>query len=470
MRSPLERTDWALLAAYLLGAALGTLNSCLLVHDGAVFLAAGWLGDAWDLYLDQNTPRAVSNLLAFGPAWAARWAFAPSSRTYIVLAHALYFAAPLLPWLVLRAIEPQRLFSRLYLAITLPLIYFLLEVVIGFGLWMIWIALASDPARSQRQASVATLLLGALMAFTHPVTGLMSLFYLLVGGALVALGRPFPRRTLALAAGLTVLLIAAYFAAAKWLPATNPTVLVSVARIRYDYIDPRWMLATLAVFPMLAALWLLLLAPGADAGGLRYRLSPRAVLVVAALGLWFAAAGTGLLTWLYARHTAGYILALATALALVRPSEWAAQAHRPLRLYAAIAAVSFVSYNVDLFLYGRFVDRYLAPGVVDVDDNPQPAPWPPRFTKVDYPRVYFKWLAEPDYTRGLVVPSVGRYRLALAIYSFFRSDRRSVLFHRLPEGEWIPFECGPIDRALAQAHDALDRQFLTFLSGPYCVR
>jgi hypothetical protein len=36
----------------------------------------------------------------------------------------LYFAVPLVLWLMLRAIEAERLFSRLYLAIVLALIHF----------------------------------------------------------------------------------------------------------------------------------------------------------------------------------------------------------------------------------------------------------------------------------------------------------------------------------------------------------
>ena len=36
----------------------------------------------------------------------------------------LCFAALLVPWLILRVVEPQRIFSRLYLAIVLVLAYF----------------------------------------------------------------------------------------------------------------------------------------------------------------------------------------------------------------------------------------------------------------------------------------------------------------------------------------------------------
>jgi hypothetical protein len=163
-----DRNDTALLAAFVVIAGLGTWNNCLLFNDGIVLVSVGWLGDAWDLYFNQIAGRAVSTFTTFGPAWAARWAFDLSPGTYIVLAHTLYFAVPLALWLVIRAIEPQRAFSRLYLATTLVLIYFPSELIVGVGLWTIWIALLADPARSLRQVVVATLVLGLLMAFTHP--------------------------------------------------------------------------------------------------------------------------------------------------------------------------------------------------------------------------------------------------------------------------------------------------------------
>jgi hypothetical protein len=49
-----------LLAAFLLAAGLGTWTRCLLLNDGAVFMSAGWLGDAWHLYFHQIAGRAVS--------------------------------------------------------------------------------------------------------------------------------------------------------------------------------------------------------------------------------------------------------------------------------------------------------------------------------------------------------------------------------------------------------------------------
>jgi hypothetical protein len=199
-------------------------------------------------------------------------------------------------------------------------------------------------------------------------------------------------------------------------------------------------------------------------------LPPLALLVIAVLGMWLAAAGTGLLTWLYSRHTAAYVLALATALALTKPSLWVAEAHRPLMLYALIAAVAFVSYNADLFLFGRFVDRYPAQGVVDVEGS-RTAPWPPQYGGPAGARVYFKWVAGPDYLRDVLVPGYDWYRVTLAFYSYFRSDRQRVLFHPLsPHSDWIPFECPAVERARALPHDAQDRMFLTFLSEHYCVR
>lgn len=469
MRTKLARCDLALLATFVLAAALGTWTSCLLVNDGAIFLSVGWLGDAWDLYYSQDADRAVAMLLDYGPAWAARWAFDLSSRAYMTLAHALYFAVPLVLWLILRAIEPQRLFSRLYLAIVLALVYFPTELIAGLGLWMIWLALVSDPTRTVRQATIATALFGAALAFTHPSIALMSLLYLAVSGALAAFGRPVPRRSLIAVAVMTVLLLAAYLATSRWLSATNPTVLAALAVNRYDFIDPSWMLTTLVLFPALAAQWLLLLAPGTQSARLRWRLSPRAILIVAALGLWFAAAGTGLLTWLLARHTAPYVLALAMVLALASPSVWLIQARRPLMLYAAIAAVAAISYNVDLFLFGRFVDRYLTPGVVDVEAL-RSAPWPPQYAGPAGVRGYFKWAAGPDYLRDVVVPTYDWYRVTLAFYSFFRSNRQSVLYHPLGgPGDWLPFDCATVARTLTRVHDPQDQMLLTFLGERYCV-
>src|SRR5690242_9988933 len=98
MRTPLDRVDWALLSAYLLAAALGTWQACLLVNDGAVYLTAAWLGNAWDLFFDQNTGRAVSTLSQFGLAWALRPLFGASSAAFIAVAHVLYFAGPLALW------------------------------------------------------------------------------------------------------------------------------------------------------------------------------------------------------------------------------------------------------------------------------------------------------------------------------------------------------------------------------------
>jgi hypothetical protein len=135
-------------------------------------------------------------------------------------------------------------------------------------------------------------------------------------------------------------------------------------------------------------------------------------------------------------------------------------------LYAAIAAVAVVSYNVDLFLFGRFVDLHMAPGVVDVDK--QSVPWSTRFV-APTARIYFKWAAGPDYVRDVVVPTYDWYRVTLAFYSFFRSDRQSILFHRLGRpGEWLPYDCATLDRV--RASDEQDRFFLTFLSQNYCVR
>jgi hypothetical protein len=468
MTPPLERTDWALLSAYLLAAVLGTCTSALLINDGAIFLAAGWLGDSWNLYFSQDADRVVSMLLTYGPAWAARAAFDLSANAYIVLAHAFYFAVPLGLWLLVRGAETHRLFSRLYLAISLPMIYFPTEQIHGIGIWLIWLALVSDPARAVRRALVITVAFGIVLGLTHPSIAMMSLLYLAVGIALTAFRRPVPRQSLIAAALMSVLLVVAYLMTSRWLAATNPTVLAALAVNRYDYVDPRWMLATMALFPALAALWLLLLAPGAQSARLRWHLTPRILWIIAALGVWFAAAGTGLLTWLYARHTAPHVLALAVALALVAPALWLAYATRPLMLYAAVVAAAVVSYNVDLFLFGRFLDRHSAPGMVDVDKL-EPRPWPPRYGGASAAGIAFKWTAGPNYVRDVVVPVYDWHRVTLAFYSFFRSDRQSILFHRLgSHGDWLPYHCAALARV--KPRDDRDAAFVAFLSANYCVR
>ena len=141
-----DRCDIALLAAFILSAGLGTWNNCLLFNDGIILVSVGWLGDAWDLYFNQIAGRAVSTFTTFGPAWLVRWAFDISSGAYIILAHALYFAVPLVFWLVIRAVEPQLAFSRLYLAVVLVLVYFPTELIVGTSTWVIWAALFSTPS------------------------------------------------------------------------------------------------------------------------------------------------------------------------------------------------------------------------------------------------------------------------------------------------------------------------------------
>ncbi len=92
---------------------------------------------------------------------------------------------------------------------------------------------------------------------------------------------------------------------------------------------------------MLAVLWLLLIAPGLDGAALRWRLAWPVIVGLAAIGLWFAFNGTNILTWIFARQTAPYALALALALALASPAAtWLAAARLPLILFAALIATA----------------------------------------------------------------------------------------------------------------------------------
>lgn len=451
-------------------ALLGTLNNCLLVNDGGVQLSSGWLGNAWELYLGQLAARAVSMLVSFGPAWAAREMFDLGPSSYVVVAHILYFAVPVLLWAAVRAIEPHRTFSRLYLAMALVLVYFPTELILGAGLWLMWAAVAADPARPMRQLVLVTLVLGSVMVLVHAALALMSIVYAIAGGVLSLFDRGPPRRTLGAALAMSVLLLGGYAATSALLPPTNPTILHALATNRHDYVDPVWMLATLALFPMLPALWLLLVSPGLDTARLRWRLSPRAETIVAVVGIWFAANGVSLLTWLFARHTGVHVLALALTLALAAPArDWLARARRPLMLFAAIMTVAAFSYAIDLALFGRFVRQYSSSGIVDVDASPS-KPWPPRQDLTVGTRSYFKWAAGDDYVRDVVVPDYDWYLVTLAFHSFFSSGGRTVLFHRIPPAGWVPFECAPVERTLRSAHGDARRMFLRFLDEHYCVR
>lgn len=469
----LDPSDAALLAAFVLIAVLGTLQSCLLVNDGAVYLAAAWLGNAWDLFYSQNTGRLVSTLSQFGPAWLLRPVFGGNADAFIVVAHALYFAVPLALWLIVRAVEPQRTYSRLYLAIVLVLIQFTSEMVQGIGLWLIWLALMADPARSSRAKTVASAVMAAILAFTHPGIALLSLAFGACGGALMLLRRPFPRELTIAALAMGAFLTVVYFAtAATWAP-TNPTIAAQHTGARFDYIDPLWMFATLGLFPLLAVLWLLMLAPGLESTAARWRLSRTAVLIVGVIGLWFAANGTNILTWIFARQTAPYVLALALALALASPAPaWLEAARRPLVVFALVMAVASLSYAVDLALFARAAEARLAPleagdstplRFVEIPRSPSPAVG----TTI---RGTFKWAGGEDYVRDVVVPDYGGQRMTFAFYTFFKSNRRVVLFPALDRpGEWVPFECSPIDRARAAPHDAVDARMLRFIRERYCV-
>ena len=101
------------------------------------------------------------------------------------------------------------------------------------------------------------------------------------GGALILLRLPFPRHLAAGALVMGLFLTLAYFALAAIFPPTNPTIAAQHAGAPVRLHRSTWMLATLGFFPVLIALWLLLLAPGLEGTGLRWRLSGRAMLSLA---------------------------------------------------------------------------------------------------------------------------------------------------------------------------------------------
>jgi hypothetical protein len=462
LRPTLEASDLALLAAYIALGVLGTSTSALLLNDGAVLLSAGWLGDGWDLYYRQIAGRAVSLMLAYGPSWALHAALGLSASTFILLAHALYFAMPLGLWLAVRAIEPQPIYSRLYLAQALILASFPSEMLAAAGLWMAWAAWIAAPNRTTAGTAIATILFGGALALTHPAALLMSGTLLAARLASRMVGVPVPTRQLAATAAMTVILVVSYLVVSRLLPPSNPTIVVALAHGRLDYADPVRLIAAFTLFPVIPALWALLLLPALPGRGARLG----TVASVGVFGVWFAAAGTGLLTWLYARHSAPYVIALALGLAQTAPGEWLRRARVPLLWFSGIGAVAALSYNADIFLFGRYVDRFVKPGFTDVDSiNP---PWPVPVTDRSGARTWGKWLAGDNYARDVLVPEYDWYRSTLVFYSYFRTNGTGALYHRLDRpGDWLPFECDSLARVTQRPDNAA---FVDFLAQRYCVR
>ncbi len=139
-RIAFDACDAALLAAFALTAILGTWTSALLVNDGTFLLSVGWLGDAWDLYLNQSPSARSRRWSRSGRLGCCAGLLGLSSMPIIAAAHILYFAALLGLWLAIRLVEPHRIFSWLYLAFALALAYFPTEMMVAVGLWMIWAA------------------------------------------------------------------------------------------------------------------------------------------------------------------------------------------------------------------------------------------------------------------------------------------------------------------------------------------
>ena len=98
-------------------------------------------------------------------------------------------------------------------------------------------------------------------------------------------------------------------------------------------------------------------------------------------------------------------------------------------------------------------------------------PWPSKRPEPAAARILLKYAARGDYERDVVMPAYDWFRMTLAFYTYFRSDRQSVLFHPMGDGgNWDPFPCPPIAEALDHARDTQDRMFLNFLAQHYCAR
>lgn|SRR5690242_12879624 len=101
-----------------------------------------------------------------------------------------------------------------------------------------------------------------------------------------------------------------------------------------------------------------------------------------------------------------------------------------------------------------------------------PGRQPSSLVKVTRLREVFKWGADADYVRDVIVPAYDWfYRVTLAYHSFLASDRQSILYHPLGRpGDWRLCSRAAVQRALAGARDAADRGFLDFLEANYCAR
>ena len=132
-----------------------------------------------------------------------------------------------------------------------------------------------------------------------------------------------------------------------------------------------------------------------------------------------------------------------------------------------------LSYSIDLALFARAVEARLAPLAAGAG----PAP---HFALADLARssgsergatrIFFKWMAEPDYVRSIVLPDYGADRMTFAFYTFFTSQRRAVLYRTLDRpGEWRPFECRPLERLRPRVRDEIDGRFVDFLRQNYCT-
>ena len=142
----MARTDLALLVCLLAGVSARTFwtRSSPFERWRRLPTSAGWLDAALHLYLHQIAGRAVAVLVLSQRLRRRAPAFGLDANTYPTVAHALPLTRLLVLWLALRADRTRTGCSRgSHLAMVNVLVHFLSHLIVGIGLWLIWLVPAS---------------------------------------------------------------------------------------------------------------------------------------------------------------------------------------------------------------------------------------------------------------------------------------------------------------------------------------